>query len=213
MTELQQSAIREIFGQYQDVVRPMIVAIEVDDVEYPIEIFNEIRAIMNHLAACTYWDISNDSKASEKIDIELHNAQSHLKRAIYDCYKYSCVSVDDYYKAFSKRLKHIDLSVIDNGEFVGQLCALYDSALQALKEAKYAEHDVIKKGTDEPFNLFQIAYERYEKLREFLSDSMSKVERTRRKQIGQGMTSIAIGVVGVVLSAVGVILTILSRGR
>ncbi len=210
MNLLQQKEIVEIFSQYQNVIRPMVVSLEVDDVEYPIEIFNEIRAIMNHLAACTYWDVSNDPDAEAKTDKDLNNARSHLKRAIYDCYKYSCVSADDYYKKFLYRLRYIDLSVIDNGEFSVKLSAYYSEALEALRDAKLAEHDITKRNSNEPFELFQIAYQKYHAVREFIHNSKSKVEKARRKQIGQGTFSMTIAVVGFILTAIGTILTIVN---
>ena len=38
-----------IYRQYQDIIAPFIVELEVRDKEYPIEIFNEIRSIFTHL--------------------------------------------------------------------------------------------------------------------------------------------------------------------
>ena len=41
---------KDIYDQYQSVIAYFIAELEVRDAEYPIEIFNEIRAIFTHLA-------------------------------------------------------------------------------------------------------------------------------------------------------------------
>lgn len=40
----------EIYEQYQNLILPYIMELEVRDGEYPVEILNEIRAIFTHLS-------------------------------------------------------------------------------------------------------------------------------------------------------------------
>ncbi len=41
-----------IYKAYQEVILPLTIKLEIQDVKYPIEIFNEIRSIFTHL--CRY---------------------------------------------------------------------------------------------------------------------------------------------------------------
>ena len=63
-------------------------------------------------------------------------AERHIKRAKLDCYKYICVSHMDYIERFYQIYKNIDLTYIDNGEFVKELRNKTELAKAKIKEAK-----------------------------------------------------------------------------
>ena len=86
---------------------------EANDAEFPIEILNEVRSIFSHFSR-----VYDDSVTDDEIDCELSKAESHLKRAILDCYKYNCISLYDFYNRFRTEYNFADLSLIDNGDFL-----------------------------------------------------------------------------------------------
>lgn len=90
--------------------------------EFPIEILNEVRAIMSHIAKC--YEITNE----ELIQKNIGKAKSHMKRCVLDCYKYLCLAYSDYYENFVHKYRFTDLTVVDNGEFWSDLCETVSKA-------------------------------------------------------------------------------------
>lgn len=87
----------EAFRNYLEVINPFIVQFEVLRNEFPIELQNEIRAIYGHLARASIAETPQiAAKNVEKI-------KSHTKRALLDCYKYSCIIFIDNYNNFFER--------------------------------------------------------------------------------------------------------------
>lgn len=76
---------KNIYEQYNEVIRPLLVMLEVRNAEQPIEIINEISSTFGHLSK--YKLTGNES--------QLKNAFSHIARAEIDIYKYLCVSIED----------------------------------------------------------------------------------------------------------------------
>ena len=104
-TKIYEDRELEIYRQYQNVIAPFIVDLEVRDGEYPIEIFNEIRATFTHISRYKVQNSTDD----------LISAERHIKRATLDCYKYLCVSHAEEIKAFRYNYRSVDLHLADNG--------------------------------------------------------------------------------------------------
>lgn len=149
-----------IYEQYQKTISYFIVELEVRDVEFPIEIFNEIRSIFTHL---TRFKLQNS------LD-DLTSAERHVKRAVLDCYKYMCISYAEEISKFRISYRKVDLKIADNGAFLPKLDQLEHKAKLSYVSAKKAE---IKGDTtqDELYKLFEEAYNNYEELSGFLNDS------------------------------------------
>lgn len=204
MTDEQNKEIEQIYFDYQNIVRPLIAVLEVDDKKYPVEILNEIRAVMNHLSKLALVRSEPDNSDKEAIiSSNIHDAKSHLKRAILDCYKYSCISQDDSYTKFCAQMAHVDLSVIDNGVFHIELAKKYTSARNALKEAKKAEHENTSLSPDAVYDKFQSAFERYGELTGYIEASLENAEKAKHKQTFKQTVGYVIGVVGVLVGVVG----------
>lgn len=116
----------KIYWQYQNIIAPFIAELEVRDNEYPIEIFNEIRSVFTHLSRYKL----------QKSDKDISAAKSHSKRAILDCYKYLCISMEEKIYKFRNEYKGIDLGLADNGKFLPELNRLELKAKNAFKLAK-----------------------------------------------------------------------------
>ena len=137
----------KIYWQYQNIIAPFIAELEVRDNEYPIEIFNEIRSVFTHLSRYKL----------QKSDKDISAAESHLKRAILDCYKYLCISMEEKVYEFRNEYKDIDLGLADNGKFLPELNRLELKAKNAFKLAKETE---VKNeiNEDQRYRLFESAY-------------------------------------------------------
>ena len=131
-----QKQISMIYEQYQNTVKPYVAQLEVMENEFPVEILNEVRSIMSHIAKCYETDDENI------IEININKANSHMKRCILDCYKYLCLAYSDFYKEFIHTYRFTDLTVIDNGEFWSKLCETVAKAKQQLIAAKEKENMV-----------------------------------------------------------------------
>lgn len=154
----------KIYVQYQDIIAPFIAELEVRDTEYPIEIFNEIRSIFTHLSRYKMQGSDEDILAAE----------SHSKRAILDCYKYLCISIEERVYNFRKEYKDINLGLADNGKFLPELNRLEMVAKKAFKKAKKAEiKDEI--GEDEKYHLFEKAYNAFSEMDKFIDDSQEAI--------------------------------------
>ena len=101
-----QKQIADIYKQYQQTVKPYVAQLEVMENEFPIEILNEVRAIMSHIAKC--YEITNE----ELIQKNIGKAKSHMKRCVLDCYKYLCLAYSDYYENFVHKYYSNDIEVI-----------------------------------------------------------------------------------------------------
>ena len=136
--------IFSICKQYHNVISPLVNELEVMDEEYPIEIFNELRAVMTHVSR---YRIKNNEN-----EIEL--AEGHIKRCIRDCYKYMCVSIEEKITRFRFEYRKVDLALADNGRFLPELDRLESDAKDKYIDAKRAE--INKEDIEE------LIYKRYE---------------------------------------------------
>ncbi|MCD8119475.1 MAG: hypothetical protein LUE29_08360 [Lachnospiraceae bacterium] len=157
---LMNSREKSIYEQYQNVIAYFIVELEVRDTEYPVEIFNEIRAIFTHLSRYKIQESEDD----------LMSAERHVKRAILDCFKYMCVSYAEEITQFRNAYRKVDLKIADNGKFLPKLDLLEHEARAAYIAAKNSEI----RGNISEENLYQMyenTYDKYKKLSDFLVDS------------------------------------------
>ena len=220
-----QEKIANIYKSYLVDIAGFISTLEVLDNEYPIGILNEIRAIFTHLARCYAF--------SERVDVDsqIIAAERHIKRAKLDCYKYICVSHMDYINRFYQIYKNIDLTYIDNGEFVKELRNKAELANRKIKEAKrYDVYNVkVTKDLtledfdnideycqsicdDDLYDLYMEAYVAYSDcislIKEHDEDIQYLVRKTAKKDkisnwgLIFGIIGVAVGIAGIVISLI-----------
>ncbi|MDR0455105.1 MAG: hypothetical protein LBH20_00285, partial [Treponema sp.] len=168
LNEAYNARINLIHDQYTNIISPFIMQIEVLDGEFPVEIINEIRAVFGHLSKC---HLSTDDSVVER---NLAKADSHIKRAIIDCYKYLCFAYDDNYKEFERKYIDVDLSEIDNGEFLPFLCKKRKLAIDKLVLAKKLELSTSEESI--LYSNFEEAYNAYADVYNFVNNSFEKLE-------------------------------------
>ncbi|MCD8049390.1 MAG: hypothetical protein LUG52_07295 [Clostridia bacterium] len=189
----------DIYRRYQDSIAPFIVELEVRDSEYPIEIFNEIRAIFTHIAR--YKTVGDEN--------EIISAERHVKRATLDCFKYMCVSIETEIEEFRHSYRNVDLTVANDGKFLPELDKLETNAKASYLAAKKAEiaNNISE---DELYLLFETAYSDFNKLSAFLEESKGSVvfaqSRFKRSNI-INIVAIAVTVISIIITVITLIMS------
>ena len=194
-----ESRISELCRQYNEIVCPLIMQIEIYDKRFPVEILNEIRAVFGHLSKSFISD-SEENKAKN-----IEDATSHMNRAILDCFKYLCISLDDSYKNFEKKYKHVDLSLVSDGDFLSELPKKRKYAAKKLYEAKMTElgieHD--SETRQDSLEKYDEAYHAFCEVEGFINASSIKIENISKKARVKDRLAVAsfiIGIIGIVLA-------------
>jgi len=208
LNEAFNARINLIHEQYTNVISPFIMQLEVLDGEFPIEIINEIRAIFGHLSKC---HLSNDDGI---IECNLTKADRHINRAIIDCYKYLCIAYNDKYREFECKYIDVDLSDIDNGEFLPLLCKKRKLAIDKLLHAKkleismsdeiilYASFEEAYNAYADTYNLVNDSFEKLERLKQKTNTRESRANRRYRMGICIGIAGLIIGIASIIIAVI-----------
>lgn len=194
--------IVDIYGTYHTTIAPFILQLETLDGEFPIEILNEVRAIFTHISRCCV------TKDIEVYEDNIEKAQRHTKRAVLDCFKYLCLSYDEHFKRFEEMHANVDLTSIDNGDFLPKLHKMRKTAVELVLEAKKA--DLEGKGENELYEAYEKAYNAYDDLYGLIEGSHEKLDRARKLSNRKDVMTIVGFVVGILGLAASVIFGIMS---
>jgi len=193
----------EIYKTYIDVICPYILEYELLTNEFPVEILNEIRAIFTHLSK---FYLSESDVIKEK---NISKAEGHIKRSLLDCYKYLCMVYDDEYKRFEKMYSRIDLSLVDNGEFLPKINESRQRAIVLMKNARKSDLAVDSDdevNCEEAYKKYEGAFIAYSSVKELLDNSHKKLDYLKKKVVIKDFFSISGWVIGII----GIILTIIA---
>ncbi|MCR1960196.1 hypothetical protein CWE04_11885 [Thomasclavelia cocleata] len=196
------SELNGIFEVYVNKINPMIFTYEILADNYPIEILNEIRSIFTHLSRCTF---DTDEK---NVNNNLTKAYSHAKRAILDCYKYNSLAYADKYYEFMDQYKNVDLSLIDNGEFLIKITNKLCLANSLMIQAKRSEAE--NKSLDEQYTKYENAYFEYSEIYKILENTQIKAENLKQKAIIKSNKENRKILINNIIGIIGVIATIIS---
>ena len=189
-----ESRIKEIYGQYLETVGPLIVQLEIYDGSFPAETLLEIKGILDHLAKSALCE------SPEEAERNVTKAESHLKMALLDCFKYLCVSLDDRYKRFEARYARADLSLIDGGDFVRKLSEGRKNAAKKLLEARVTDMEI---GRGEAYEKYEEAFHAYSEVDDLLEDAIDKAEKIKkRSRLNDWLVwiSLGIGIAGILVA-------------
>lgn len=148
-----------LYQDYNTIIKPLIAEVEARTEQFPLPLFNEIRALHDHIARCYSDSITSTQRSSE-----IHKAERHVIRIMLDCYKCLNLSLHDEVLLFEKQTRHIDLTVLQNGIFYPKYKTLRMNAVQAVRKAKSLE----SLDTNAALDAYQNSYNVYCELEEMI---------------------------------------------
>ncbi len=152
-----------LYNSYNTIIKPLIAEVEARTEQFPLPLFNEIRALHDHIARCY-----SDGISADQVDSEIHKAERHVVRIMLDCYKCLNLSLHDAVLLFEEQTKHVDLTVLQDGTFYPKYKSLRTQAIQTVRKAKSLE--AIDTGA--ALDMYQNAYNVYSDL-ELLLDTVA----------------------------------------
>jgi hypothetical protein len=200
--------IMDIYKAYIEDISPFIIQIEISENRFPVEILNEIRAVFTHLSK---YNLSDNASIKEK---NLSKAEGHIKRSRLDCYKHLCMIYEDEYSNFDKMYKDVDLSFVDNGEFLPKLLEARKNAKQLLLDARKTDLSIDsddETNTGEAYKKYEKAFVAYSLVYNLINDSYKKLEDLKRKAVTKNKKPTYQFIAGLVVAIIGIIIGIILR--
>lgn len=195
MTEENLHLLKKLYEQYNNPIKPLLAEIETVYEKFPLALYNEIRAMNDHVARAV--TATDDKKAAEQID----KAFRHINRITRDCYKF----LDVYYKResekFDRSICSIEPRSTDDYERMAKYGKLSDTATNLVEKAKANEHLVTE---EETYRNFQNAYKAYRELHRFIVENRREVLSMKRKKrwkfVGSFLFSVFTFILGCILT-------------
>lgn len=169
-----QKELEDIYKQYHNSIKVFIGQLEVLQNKFPVEILNEVRAVFSHIAKVY---VCNDKKIAE---VNICKAKNHIKRAQLDSFKYMCYAYSKYYKEFRDLYKNVDLSYINNGEFIIELSQKYALAIQKSEMARQRES--ISDDVIDSYDAYEEAYVAYASVYKLIVENLAVMEKLQQKE-------------------------------
>lgn len=195
--------LNEAFSTYINVINPFIVQFEILKNEFPVELQNEIRAIYGHLSRASL------AKKEDEVKRNIQKIRSHTKRAVLDCYKYSCIIFTDHYTDFFERYKGVDLSYLHDGTFLHETHCLHKAASEKLRAAKKAE--ISNVSDQDLFDLYEDAYNRFADLDQKLQEAEESAAFLQHRATTKdrfAKVSFVVGVIGMIAGIASIVIAL-----
>lgn len=161
--------IKEVFQFYHSQFKPLYSEFEAEAAIPDATLF-EIAAALDHLSR--HWTYNEPEKNVAD------RTAGHLKRGCFDLFKLAVKRASDQYKD----LKRVDTSIIDNGQFMGNILSTWLDIREGAKEARLTEGN----STNDWHRAFEAWGPVYQKCKQFEKTCYAnpKVEwaRHRRKK-------------------------------
>ena len=188
-----------LYKEYNMVIKPLIAELEARTEQFPLPLFNEIRALHDHIARCYSERIS-----SNQVDSEIHKAERHVTRIMLDCYKCLNLSLHDEVLLFECQTKNVDLTVLQNGTFYPKYKTLRTKATKMVRKAKSLE----SLDTQSALDTYQNSYNLYCDLENVIQEVVPDLHWARiRFSVRKSMqvllwilSAIASGVISIILA-------------
>jgi len=199
--------VQNIYRDYIERISRYIVRYEVLANKFPLEILNEIRAVLTHLSK---YYLSDDPEIKAK---NVSKTEGHIQRAILDCYKYLCMVYEDKLNEFKKDYENVDLSLVADGKFLPELLEMHDAATTLIVDAR--ESDLVINSDDETsvteaYEKYEKAFVKYSDIYTLITESYTKVETLKRKVVLKKTRESRIGIIGIIVGIAGIIIGIVT---
>lgn len=193
MTEENLHLLEKLYQQYNNPVKPLLAEIEAVYEKFPLALYNEIRAMNDHVARA--FTAVDDAKAKEQIE----KAANHINRITRDCYKF----LNLYYKReaekFDRNICSIEPRTTDDYKRMAEYGSLSDKATNLVEVAKHNEHLV---SDEETYQNFQNAYKAYRELHDFIVDNRRDVLSMNRKKRYRVVASVLFSIFTFILGCI-----------
>lgn len=167
--------VEEISNLYINVLKPLIILIEVNETIYPVEILNEIRGYADHISKCFYKNMPDEQKVDN-----INKAYLHIVNGVIDCYKILIIYNLELLDKLNKDYPTVNFHDVDNGEFYIKYNKIEHDVKEKLRDVKYKEAE----GTYD-LNCLMKEYEEVflesNNIEMFIEKNRSKIEWTRLK--------------------------------
>lgn len=195
MTEENLRLLEKLYQQYNNPVKPLLAEIEAVYEKFPLALYNEIRAMNDHVARAV--TATDDKKAEEQI----HKAANHINRITRDCYKFLDLHYKRESEKFDKSICSVEPRTTEDYVRMAEYGKLSDIATDLVEIAKKKEHLVTD---EETYQNFQNAYNAYRELHKFIVKNRREVlfmsRKRRLKRIGAFAFSIFTFLLGCILT-------------
>lgn len=193
MTEENLHLLEKLYQQYNNPIKPLLAEIEAVYEKFPLALYNEIRAMNDHVArAVTATDAQ---KATE----QLQKAISHVNRITRDCYKFLDLHYKKEAEKFDRSICSVEPRDTKDYQRMAEYGRLSDNATYLVEKAKKNEHLVTD---EETYQNFQNAYNAYKELHEFIVKNRREVFSMNRKRRLKLIGSIAVSIITFILGCI-----------
>lgn len=182
-----------LYQDYNTVIKPLIAEVEARTEQFPLPLFNEIRALHDHISRCY-----SDNVSSEQSDSEIHKAERHVARIMLDCYKCLNLSLHDEVLLFEKQTKHIDLTVLQDGTFYPRYKTLRMKAIQTVRKAKSLE----SQNSNAALDAYQQSYNVYSELETMIDSVTPDLHWARLRFSVRRLLQVALWILSAIASGV-----------
>ena len=139
------------------------------------------------------WARAAIAATPEEAERNLAKIKSHTKRALLDCYKYSCIIFSDQYEEFFRDYHGVDLTYLEDG--TSETCPSVEGGRYgAVESCQCAETSNISEDT--LFELYQEAYNQFADIDQILEEARKHADFLKHKASMKSIGSAVSLVVG-----------------
>lgn len=193
MTEENLRLLEKLYQQYNIPVKPLLAEIEAVYEKFPLALYNEIRAMNDHVARA--FTANDDAKARQQIE----KAFNHINRITRDCYKFLNLFYKKEAEKFDRSICSVEPRTTEDYKRMADYGSLSDDATNLVELAKQKEHLV---SDEETYQNYENAYNAYRELHQFIVDNRRDVLSMNRKRKFRAIGSVMFSIVTFILGCV-----------
>ena len=174
-------------------VKPLMAEIEARYEKFPLPIYNEIRAMNDHVARA--FTATDEAKAKEQIE----KAFNHIRRITRDCYK----ALNLYYKREAEEFDDILYSITPTSKKDFERLEIYGELSDRASElVEYAKLNETLVSDEEVYQNYQESYHAYKKLHKFIGINRGEILSIKKKKGKEKIMSIVFSAISFIFGCV-----------
>ncbi len=185
--------LEKLYQQYNVPVKPLLAEIEAVYEKFPLALYNEIRAMNDHVARA--FTAKDDAKATQQIE----KAFNHINRITRDCYKFLNLFYKKEAEKFDRSICSVEPRTTEDYKRMAEYGRLSDHATNLVELAKQNEHLV---SDEETYQNYENAYNAYRELHQFVVDNRREVLSMNRKRKFRAVGSVIFSIITFILGCI-----------